>query len=76
MMNNQIINMLMPLFSGNVNPNQILQGMVSKNPQMNAVLNQMKTSGMTPMQFLQQYAKQNNIDLKPYMDMLAKKGIK
>lgn len=76
MANNQMMAMLMQMFNGNANPNQILQNMMSNNPQANAVLNQMKSSGMTPMQFLQQYAKQNNIDLKPYMDMLAKKGVK
>ena len=48
------------------NPNQIIQNIVSQNPRARVYLNQMQQSGMTPEQFVRQYAKQNNIDLSPF----------
>lgn len=62
------------LMSGN-NPNQLVQQLMQNNPQMAAVANQMKQSGMPPVQFLQQYAKQNGKNVQPLIDMLNKRGI-
>lgn len=64
------MNMLMSLLSGNP------QQMLNNNPQFNAILNQAKQSGMSMRDFTMQYAKQNNIDLKPYMDFLAQRGFR
>ena len=75
-MNNNALQMLMQLMGAKQNPNTILNNMISKNPQANIIMNQMKQSGMSPKQFLEQYAKQNNIDLKPYYDMFSQNGIK
>lgn len=68
--------MLMQLMGAKQNPNTILNNMISKNPQANIIMNQIQQSGMNPKQFLEQYAKQNNIDLKPYYDMFSQNGIK
>lgn len=50
--------------------------MVSNNPQAQAIFNQMRQSGMSPKQFVMQYAKQNNINIQPYLNMMKNKGIK
>lgn len=52
------------------NPNQIIQNIVSQNPQARVLLNQIQQSGMSPQQFMKQYAKQNNIDLSPFANMI------
>ena len=52
------------------NPNQIIQNIVSQNPQAKVLLNQIQQSGMSPQQFMKQYAKQNNIDLSPFANMI------
>lgn len=75
-MNNNALQMLMQLMGAKQNPNTILNNMISKNPQANIIMNQIQQSGMNPKQFLEQYAKQNNIDLKPYYDMFSQNGIK
>lgn len=69
---NQIIQMI-----GTINnPEQALQNMIKSNPQMQAMINQVQQSGMNPTAYLQNYAKQNNIDLSPIKDMLNQKGVK
>lgn len=55
------------IFSGFLNmgnnPQQIAQMIISQNPNLQAVLNHMQQSGMNPLQFAMQYAKQNNINI-------------
>jgi hypothetical protein len=46
------------------NPQQIEQIIYKQNPQLLALSNQMKESGLTPIQFVMQYAKQNNIPIQ------------
>lgn len=75
-MNNNPLQMLTQLMGANQNPNMILENMMRNNPQTNVIMNQIQQSGMTPKQFLEQYAKQNNIDLKPYYQMFSNGGIK
>ena len=70
MNNNPIIQMLM---SGNT-PQQIIQNMVQNNPQARAMLNQMKNSGMSNEDFVMQYAKQNNINVQPLINMMSQYG--
>ena len=70
MNNNPIIQMLM---SGS-NPQQIIQNMVQNNPQARAMLNQMKNSGMSNEDFVMQYAKQNNINIQPLINMMSQYG--
>ena len=64
------LNMLMSLLSGNP------QQMMNNNPQFKAILNQAQNSGMSMRDFTMQYAKQNNIDIQPMLDMLAKRGFR
>ena len=45
-------------------PKQIEQMIYKKNPQMLALANQMKESGLSPIQFAMQLAKQNNIPIQ------------
>ena len=75
-MNNNLMNMLMQMISGNMSPQQILQNMMNQNPQVRAMMNQIQQSGMSPQEYLNQYAKQNNIDLNnnPLVQMLRKQG--
>lgn len=70
--NNNIFQMLM---SG-MNPNQIMQNIVTQNPQAQVILNQMQQSGMSPQQYVMQLAKQNNININPMLNMLRQKGFK
>jgi len=67
-MNN--LNVLLNLLASG-NPQQVIQS----NPQFNAVLNQAKQSGSIK-NYVMQYAKQNNIDIQPMLDILAKRGFK
>ena len=57
-------------------PQQIFQNMINTNPQMQVVLNQMQQSGLSPRQYALQYAKQNNINIEPMVQMLQQRGIK
>jgi len=69
------MNMLMQIMSSG-NPQQMMQQMMQQNPQFNALLNQQKQSGMSMEQFVRQYAKQNNIDINPYLNAMNKRGMR
>ena len=73
---NNPLQMLMQLLQMGNNPNAIIQSVVSKNPQMNFLLNQMKTSGLTPQQYVTQIARQQNIDIQPLINVLNQCGIR
>ena len=60
-MNNPIMLFQQMLSMGN-NPQQVEQMLIQQNPQYQIILNQMRQSGMSPMEFAMQYAKQRNID--------------
>lgn len=76
-MNNNPMNLLMQFMNMGNNPQQIINSIIRQNPQVNAVINQMRQSGMTYKEFALQYAKQNNIDINPMMQMLQQnQGIK
>ena len=72
MNNNPILQMLM----NGGNPQQIIQNLMQNNPQARAMYQQMQNSGMQPKDFVLQYAKQNNIDIQPYINMMNQKGYK
>lgn len=79
-MNNNIPNNLYNVFSqiigmGN-NPQQIFQNMINNNPQLQVVLNQMQQSGLSSKEYALQFAKQNNININPMIEMLQKRGIR
>ena len=68
--------LIMQAMSGQGNPQQMVEQIARNNPQANAMLNQMKQSGMTPQQFTMQYAKQHNINIQPMLDMMRRNGLK
>ena len=66
----------MQLIAGGMNPQQIIQNITQQNPQVQVLLNQARQSGMTPQQYAMQYAKQNNINIQPLINLLNNRGIK
>lgn len=67
--------MVMQMLMGGNNPQQLANQLVQNNPQMNAIANQMKQSGMSSAEFLKQYAKQNGQNIQPLLNMLSQRGI-
>lgn len=67
---------LMQMIAMGNNPQKITEQMLYQNPQVRTVFNQMQQSGLTPQQFVFQYAKQNNINIQPLINMLNQRGIK
>lgn len=63
-MNNAITLFQQMLSMGN-NPQQVAQRIFQQNPQLQVIANQMQQSGLSPMEFVMQYARQQNID--PHM---------
>ena len=55
--------MFQNMISMGTNPQQIEQMIYAQNPQLRILANQMKQSGMSPLQFAIQYARQNNIPI-------------
>lgn len=62
-MNNNPMDILKNMLSMGNTPQMIQQMIFQKNPQLKVLANQMKQSGMNPVQFATQYAKQNNIPI-------------
>jgi len=59
---NNPIGIFQQFLSMGPNPQMIQQALFQQNPQMQVIYNQMMQSGLPPMQFVMQYARQNNID--------------
>ena len=59
---NNPVNIFQQFLSMGSNPQMIQQALFQQNPQMQVIYNQMMQSGLPPMQFVMQYARQNNID--------------
>lgn len=74
-MGNNNPNIFQMLMSG-MNPNAIMQNVIQSNPQAQVILNQMQQSGMSPKQYVEQLARQNNVNLNPMLNMLRQRGIK
>lgn len=70
------MNVLMQLMSMGTNPQQITNQILSQNPQMKVAFNQMQQSGMSTKDYVMQYAKQNNIDIQPFLNVMNQRGIK
>ena len=75
-MNFNPLNMMMQLQNGKMSSQQMINSLMAQNPQFNAILNQQKNSGMSMKDYTLQYAKQNNINIQPIIDMLRNKGVK
>ena len=66
---------LMQMMSGG-NPQVMLQNAMKQNPQLQAILNQQKQSGMSMEQYVRQLAQQNGVDINPMIQFLNQRGIK
>lgn len=73
---NAITQMLNQFLGMGNTPQQIFQNLINTNPQMQIVFNQMQQSGLSPREYALQYAKQNNININPMVQMLQQRGIK
>lgn len=73
---NNLYNVFSQIIGMGNNPQQIFQNMINNNPQIQVVLNQMQQSGLSSKDYALQFAKQNNIDINPMIDMLQKRGIR
>lgn len=80
------VQFMMNVLQSGQNPNVILQNLQQKaqnNPQLQSAFNelkvlsnQMQKSGMTPQQFITQYAKQRGVDMTPFINSLnSNRGI-
>lgn len=74
MNNNNPMQQMLQMLSMSNNPNQVVQMLAQQNPNVQAILNQMQQSGMTPQQFAMQYARQNNIDITQVANAFRKMG--
>ena len=63
------MNLLMGLLAGGNNPEQMVQNMVKNNPNANAVIQQVKQSGMSMKDFTMQYAKKANANIVNLSDV-------
>lgn len=77
-MNNSqnVIEMMMNIISSNKNPDVFFNNLAQQNPQVRALLNQKRQSGMSWQDMVNQIARQNNINLTPIIQGLSQKGIK
>ena len=64
MNNNSVLNIFQQMVSMGTNPMQIKQMILNNNPQLRVLENQISQSGMNPIDFAFQYAKQNNIPIE------------
>lgn len=62
---NNPITMFQQMLSMGSNPQQVAQIIFQQNPQLQVIANQMQQSGLSPMEFVMQYARQQNVD--PHM---------
>ena len=62
MMQNNPINIFQQFLAMGTNPQQIAQMIFQQNPQLRIIANQMQQSGLSPIDFVMQYARQQNID--------------
>lgn len=69
-MQNNILNELMQLLQMGQNPQQFMMNILNVNPQAQALFNQAQKSGNME-QFVRNLAKENNIDIQPFIDMLS-----
>jgi hypothetical protein len=61
---NSAVNIFKNMLSMGSDPQQIEKIILAQNPQLQAISNQIKESGLTPVQFAMKYAKQNNIPIQ------------
>jgi hypothetical protein len=64
------------MLNQNINVEQYLQNVAQQNPQVRMLLNQKQQNNMSYQDLVVQLARQNNINLTPYVQALSKQGIK
>lgn len=75
-MNNNILALFNQLISGGQNPQQIINNILMQNPQYQMIFNQIQSSGLSMKDYVLQYAKQNQIDIQPMLNLIQQKGYK
>lgn len=70
------LQLIMQMVMGGQNPAYIMNQMLQQNPQLQVLINQARQSGMSPRDYTLQYARQNNINIQPLVNMFAQRGIK
>lgn len=73
---NQIVKQVMGMLSQNINVDQHLQNMAQQNPQIRNLLNQKQQNNMSYQDLVIQLAKQNNINITPFIQGLSQQGIR
>lgn len=61
---NSAIDMFKNMLTMGTNPKQVEKMIFAQNPQLQALSNQIKESGLTPIEFAMKVAKQNNIPIQ------------
>lgn len=69
----QFINQVMSMGK---NPQAIVQQLISQNPQIQYIFNQVKQSGMSTKDYAINFAKQNNMDINSLIQAMSNFGIK
>lgn len=67
---------ILQLMQNGGNPQQVLQNMLRSNPQMQQVINQMKSSGLGAEQYVRNLARQYNIDIEPMIQSFKQRGFR
>ena len=73
---NNVVDLIMRIMTNGQNPNQVIEQLISKNPQAQVLFTQMKQNNMSIKDFTLQYAKQNNINIETILNTLSQRGIK
>lgn len=68
------MDMIQNLLSSTQNPDMMVQQLAQNNPLLSMVLQKVSKSNMSMKDFAIAYAKNNNIDIQPVLDMLSKNG--
>ena len=75
-MNNNTLALFNQLISGGQNPQQIINNILMQNPQYQMIFNQIQSSGLSMKDYVLQYAKQNQIDIQPMLNLMQQKVYK
>ena len=71
-MQNNILNELMQIIQMGKNPQQFMMSVLSVNPEEQALFDKAQKSGNME-QFVRNLAKENNIDIQPFLNMFSVK---
>lgn len=66
---------MLKLINKDTDPRALTNALLSKNPRLRPIFDQMRQSGMSEKDFVLAYCRQNNIDVSPLLRMFESKGI-